>query len=353
MAKTRRFGWVGSMLGGAVLAVSMAAAGATFTKVRAEPKPVEPILSADEPVACFGHVDVKHGVTSLYPTQPGRVAEVRVEENETVKAGAVLLRLDDTVARLRIQEAEADLQATRIQLAVARKLPQQQQVRLAQVQAGIEAVRHRLAAAQHERDRKAELHAKDLLPKVELEVAGDQVKELEALLQAEMEKRAELQLHEPAADIRRAEENVRASEARLHQAQESLKEHSLRAPSDGKVLRVLVGPGEMLGALPKQPVLLFCPEGPRFIRAEVEQEFAHHIQVGQPATLRDESDDPCVWQGRVSLLSDWFTQRRSMLQEPLQRNDVRTLECLIALEPGQPPLRIGQRVRVLIGNKPS
>ena len=35
--------------------------------------------------------------------------------------------------------------------------------------------------------------------------------------------------------------------------------------------------------------------------------------------------------------------------EPLQFNDVRTLECLIALNPGQPPLRIGQRVRVLIG----
>jgi hypothetical protein len=30
-------------------------------------------------------------------------------------------------------------------------------------------------------------------------------------------------------------------------------------------------------------------------------------------------------------------------------NDVRTLECLVVLEPGQPPLRIGQRVRVLIG----
>ena len=32
--------------------------------------------------------------------------------------------------------------------------------------------------------------------------------------------------------------------------------------------------------------------------------------------------------------------------EPLQFNDVRTLECIIELDPGQPLLRIGQRVRV-------
>ncbi len=352
MAKTRRLGWVRWLLGGIVFTAGMAGAGANFPKSSAVSAPADASPVA-EPVACSGHVDVKHGVVSLSPSPSGRVAEVLAEENETVKAGALLLRLDDTVARLRIQEVEADLAASRLQLAQARKRPEQHQARLAQVQAGIEAAQNRLAAARHERDRKTDLLAKDLLPEAELNIAGDQVKEAEALLRAEREKQAELQLHDPAADIRRAEVNVRASEARLQQAQEALKECSLRAPSDGKVLRVLVGPGEMLGAQAKQPALLFCPDGARFIRAEVEQEFAHRVRVGDPATIRDESDDPCVWRGRVSLMSDWFTQRRSVLQEPLQLNDVRTLECRIILEPGQPPLRIGQRVRVLIGTNPS
>jgi hypothetical protein len=65
--------------------------------------------------------------------------------------------------------------------------------------------------------------------------------------------------------------------------------------------------------------------------------------------IRDDSNAPAVWRGRVTSLSDWYTQRRSILQEPLQLNDVRTLECLIAVDPDQAPLRIGQRVRVLIG----
>jgi hypothetical protein len=54
------------------------------------------------------------------------------------------------------------------------------------------------------------------------------------------------------------------------------------------------------------------------------------------------------WHGRVIRVSDWYTHRRSILQEPFQLNDVRTLECLIALDRGQQPLRIGQRVRVTI-----
>jgi multidrug resistance efflux pump len=352
MKVMRRLGWVRWLLGAAVLAVGIAAVGASFKKGSAGEVSVNP-TTAEGAVACFGHVDVKHGVTSLYPTRPGRVAEVLVEENQEVKRGALLLRLDDDEPRLRVQEAEAAREAARVQLAQAHKLPEQHQARLAQARAAIEAARNRLAAAEHVCGRNAALHAKSLLSKAELDVTASQVKEAQALLEAETARLAELRLSDRAADVLRAEAELKAREARLGQAQEALKECGLRAPSDGRVMRVLVGPGELLGAAPKQPALLFCPDGPRLVRAEVEQEFAHRVKVGQPATVRDESDDPRVWRGRVTLLSDWFTQRRSVLQEPLQTNDVRTLECLISLDPGQPPLRIGQRVRVLISTKPS
>jgi len=342
---------VGWLLGGVLLLCGLTWRGLSYPSANAGTEPVESNPS-EVAVACFGHVDVKHGVTSLYPTQPGRVAEVLVEENQPVKAGTMLLRLEDSAAHLRVQEAEADLKSARIQLVEARKRPRQHQSRLAQMRAAVDALNNRLAAAQCVRDDKAELYARQLIRKTDFDVSSNQVKEVEALLQAERAKLAELQLLDPAADVGRAEEEVKARQARLQQAQEALKECGLQAPTDGKVLRVLVGRGEMLGAVPKQAAILFCPDGPRIIRAEVEQEFASHVQISQPASIRDDSNEPTVWRGRVIALSDWYTQRRSVLQEPLQVNDVRTLECLIALDPGQPPLRIGQRVRVLIGRKP-
>jgi multidrug resistance efflux pump len=305
-------------------------------------------FNSDNNILCFGYVDVKHGVRSLYPLQPGRVAELLVEENQPVAAGTALMRLDDESAKLQVQEAEAALEAARVQLAQTRKLPAQYQAKRRQLQAMIESLGVRLSAADHGRARKQELFDRKLLDSHELEVAKDQVKEVEELRRAEQQKLAELELQDPTLEVRRAEANVAAQEAHWRQALRGLKERTLRAPEAGTVLRVLVGPGDLLGTEPKQPALLFCPGGRRFIRAEVEQEYASQVAVGQAARIMDDSTDGPAWQGRVASVSDWFTQRRAVVQEPLQFNDARTLEVLIELSPSQAPVRIGQRMRVEI-----
>ncbi len=337
------------LLGLGVLGSALLCFGLSYQGLKADAPASHPRTGEEtaEAVACFGHVDVKYGVTSLFPNQPGRVAEVPVEENQEVKAGTVLLRLENAVQALRVQEAQADLESSQAQLIQSRKLPEQHQAKVAQMRSALDVARSRLDAARHIRDAKEGLYARQLIKQTDLDVARDQVKEAEALLQAATEQLAELKLHEPTADVCKAEAEIKARQARLRQAQQTLGECELRAPTDGKVLRILVGPGEMLGTS-KQAAILFCPAGPRFIRAEVEQEFAARVKVGQHAVIRDDGNDPVIRQGRVASMSDWYTHRRSILQEPLQANDVRTLECLITLDPKQPPLRIGQRVRVLI-----
>jgi len=100
---------------------------------------------------------------------------------------------------------------------------------------------------------------------------------------------------------------------------------------------------------PRQAPMLYCSNTPRIIRAEVEQEFAGKIYVGQLAKIKDYSaEDQGEWKGKVESISDWYTHRRSMILEPLQFNDVRTLEAIIEFEPDQKPLKIGQRVRVTL-----
>ena len=69
---------------------------------------------------------------------------------------------------------------------------------------------------------------------------------------------------------------------------------------------------------------------------------------GPVYALRDDSTGEGIWAGHVVRISDWYTQRRSVMPEPLQYNDARTLECIIELDAGQPALRIGQRVRVTL-----
>jgi multidrug resistance efflux pump len=141
---------------------------------------------------------------------------------------------------------------------------------------------------------------------------------------------------------------VKAKRVQVREAEKGLEEYRVVAPYKGTVLRINVSEGETLGANPRQPALTFCASGPRIVRAEVEQEFAARVAPGQAAVIQDDTTGNGSWSGRVARLSDWYTHRRSLLMEPLQFNDVRTLECIVTLDPGQPHLRIGQRVRVTL-----
>ena len=299
-------------------------------------------------VVCFGTVDLEHGVTSLCPLQPGRVKEVLVRENQAVAEGTVLLRLEDQAAQARLDEAKAAVDLAELQLRLAKKQPENHKGRVAQQQAAVEAMRRRLAAARLALGRKQKLAQSKLIDAVEVSAAEEQVHELEALGRAEAQRLADLEHQDVQADVQRAEKELAAAKARRQQARVALDECSVKAPRAGTVLRLPVGPGDVLGGQAGQPAVLFAADGPQVIRATVEQEFARRIKEGMPAVVQDEADASVSWRGKVERLSGWYSQRRAVLHDPAQMNDVRTLECVIVLEPGQPRLRLGQSVRVLI-----
>ena len=72
----------------------------------------------------------------------------------------------------------------------------------------------------------------------------------------------------------------------------------------------------MLGTLGKAPALIFAADEPRVIRAEVEQEFAAQVAAGQKVRIQDDINAKLTFTGKVSRVSDWFLQRRTVFQEP-------------------------------------
>ncbi|MGH7224015.1 MAG: HlyD family secretion protein, partial [Gemmataceae bacterium] len=182
----------------------------------------------------------------------------------------------------------------------------------------------------------------------DLAVNEDHVREVQAMLHGEEKRLEDLKRQDIENDIHRAEKEVEVMKARREQARFALEECVLKAPRRGRVLRLLVGPGDVLSSQPKQPAVQFAIEGPLVVRADVEQEFVGRIAVGQKALVEDETRSGKEWKGKVERIANWITQRRSVLHEPFEFNDVRTVETIITLESGQPPLRIGQRVRVRI-----
>jgi multidrug resistance efflux pump len=347
-------GWVGLL---ALVASIVIAAGIPGWS-RAD-KPTLPAADSYAPATparstgkatCFGFVDVEQGVAPLYPVQPGRVIEVMAKEGARVEAGAPLFRVDDALAKLQLREAKTALAAAETRLSQARSLPAQHKSKVAAQQALIEVARQEVEAAREQRDKVRNFFEKKITGSEEdVKAAAALVSKGEAGVSARKAELDVLNALDPQLGVTLAEQDVAAKRADVEKAELGVRECTVTAPAKGSVLRLSVTTGEVLGPAPRQPALIFCPDAPRIIRAEVEQEFADHVALGQTAAIQDDATSTGSWTGKVTRLSDWYTHRRSVLLEPLQYNDVRTLECIIELSPGQAPLRIGQRVRVMIG----
>jgi multidrug resistance efflux pump len=342
------------LLGFAALAVSLGGAG-WMMRTNAGPT-LAPIPGGASTAVlhAIGHVDVTDGVSFPYPAAPGRVVEVKVREGQAVKAGDMLFRVDDRAQRDDFARAENAVKVAKVGIdkaANARK--KHEQMVLAQ-QKAIDAANLTVKTAQIVVDKKRDLLKSNNVLQADVTASENDVAKAQAAVAAEEAKLAALKLgaNDITSEEKLAAADVTDKEKLLAKAQLALDECVAKAPADGTVLRLDVRQGDLLGAQPKSPPLIFCPAGPRIVRAEVEQEWADRVQEGQIASIEDDTGNGSgpKWTGKVTRVGDWMAHRRSILPDPSQFHDIRTLECVIALDPNQPPLRIGQRVRVALSN---
>lgn len=249
-----------------------------------------------------GRIDVEGGVISIAAPRPGIVREVMVEEGAEVAKGTLLARID---------EREAALQLTI-------RATQREAARQALAQAGL-----RLAAARRELARLQGLSGDEVAAQ-ERDQAADRVAELTA---------------ERAAQVAALAE----AEAQWQAARFEVEQHGVRAPLAGRIIRRHARPGDGTSTLNVTPLFLFAPQGPRIVRAELEERYVDAVQPGQPADVVVEANERQIYPARVLRLGEVFGQRPPG-DDPTEKVDVRVIECVLAVD--APRLRIGQRVRV-------
>jgi multidrug resistance efflux pump len=309
----------------------------------------KPVMQPDG-VVCRGEVSVDGKVFDLYPMIPGEIAEIPVTENQLVKKGAVLLKIDDRKQLIDVRKAEAALQAAKAELENAKKKPQSLQAQIAIQQQKIAAAAAEKSAAQFKVDYLDSLFKKNLANDKELEGARSLLNAADANWKGQQEALNLLKIIDPTIDIDKASANVRAQEAMLDEARLALNHCTLSAPEDGMVLRIQTAKGEVASFPPGPPAIRLCPNTPRIVRVEVEQEYAGRVKEGMPVVVLDEISVSAKWKGKVRRVGDYFSGKRN--PEPLAFNDLRTIEAIVELDPGQPSLKIGQKVRVVIGAIP-
>jgi HlyD family secretion protein len=348
--KVLRFRTLVWLLAAAVVLVGLSGATGVFRQPLAlfgdGPRPPE--RPRPQGVECLGRVDVEGGLLQLAPVRPGRVVAVGVREGEAVSAGAVLLRLDEQPARLLVQQARAACQAAQTQVALAEEAVRTHSSRLAAQEALARAARSRVPAAREQMGRTERLFDRGLTDKEEKAAARHEVEALESLAEAE-EKRVEgFRGEDPHLRVEQARAELARQEALLAEACYALEQCVVKAPTAGSVLRLRCSAGEVVS--PQLAVIVFAPALPRIVRVEVEQELMHRVEIGHTAVARDEMDPERSWNGRLVRVSDWYSDRPTIPRRMARFTDIPTVECVIELDPGQPPLRIGQRMTVLLGD---
>jgi membrane fusion protein (multidrug efflux system) len=246
---------------------------------------------------------VKSDMSQLGAKVAGYVKDIPAAENSAVKAGDVILTLDDGDYRLAVDAANARIET---QKAVIDGFASQTQAQNAEV-AAAEA---KLASAKaNESNTIANLDRAETLIKSKItsqqtvddwtmkrDAAAASVTEEQAGIQS-----AQAQLNVIAANKVQAEKLLAELQTTLAKAKRDLSFTEIRAPFDGIVANRAVEPGQFVQAGTRLMALL--PANGAYIEANFKETQITGLHVGQKAEIKVDALGGATYEGRVISLS--------------------------------------------------
>lgn len=252
----------------------------------------------------LGRVDVDGGIVKLSASKDGVLSELLVEEGEKVKKGQILCRLDDRKEKLNWEyyKSQANLALKKI-----------------------EPLKVSLEAAQREQNRNLNLLKNEAISQQAMDNLNDTVNRL-------------------TAELKVAEAEAEVALAQQRQSEYDMELKKIRAPANGRILRCDARPGYGISTLNVTVLFLFVPDSPFIIRAEVEEKFLQGIKPGTKVDIIPDSDENKLYTGKVLKIGNYLGPKRMSFDDPQEKNDVRTIECILTVY--EKNLLLGQRVLV-------
>jgi membrane fusion protein (multidrug efflux system) len=180
---------------------------------------------------------VQGDISAISPQVDGYIADVLVGDNQAVKAGDVLVRIEDRDFKARLDQANAVMATAKADLTTINSQIAYQQTRIAQAQAQLEASNAESRRAQQQYDRYAKLVNDKVISHQEFDDAeATWVKGKADVIRAAAAINAEqAQLVVIQAQFKEAEAKVKETEAEAELAANELDKTVIRAPIDGVV----------------------------------------------------------------------------------------------------------------------
>lgn len=255
-----------------------------------------------------------------------RVEKLFVEEGDSVSAGDVIAVLDTFTRRqTAVHEAEAMQAVAEAKLAQAKEGAKPAEI--AAQEAAVTRAQSELENAQAEVDRWRPLAAQKIVGPEDFaakELQRDRFREAVRQAKAQLEA---LRTVRPV-DVALASAELARTKAAVEQAKAELAATQIRAPSDGRILRVHARPGQRIG---DKGVVEMGNTKVMYAIAEVYEADVGRVRVGQTVRLRVPSLTQDL-HGKVERLG-WMVGRKVTLDnDPISDTDARVIEVRIRID---------------------
>ena len=298
-----------------------------------------------------GHVStdnayVQADTVSVATDVAGLVEKVEVQDNERVKAGQELFRLDDSTYRTALDRAEAELGTTRAGLEALKASYAQMQAGLAKTEADVSFYQKEFQRVQDLVNRNVTAQSQLDAATHNLETAQDQVMVMRqqlAGIAAQLDGRPDAPVEDHS--------QYKAALAARDKAARDLAHTVVKAPMDGIVANVsTLQPGEYLAA--GQAAFALVAVDHVWVEANPKETDLTYVQPGQAVTVTVDTYPGRVWEGTVASLSPASQSSFSLL--PAQNtsgNWVKVVQRIplrvrVETKPDAPPLRAGMSAEI-------
>lgn len=236
---------------------------------------------------------------SVAPQIDGYVTEVLVTDNQPVRVGQVVVRLDAASIRARLAETEANARALNAAVRGVDDKARLGEALIAQKAAGVQSARAQSALAAAEMNRYGALAGRGYISPQRLQTTragADQASAAVAEAQAglEAERRANQSLGS-ARDQTLA--SADAAQALVDQARIDLSRTELRAPASGVVGARAVRPGQYVR--PGMALMSIVPVGDSYVIANFKETQLARLRIGQPVAIHADAFGGQVINGRI------------------------------------------------------
>ncbi|MBN8726676.1 MAG: HlyD family secretion protein [Xanthomonadales bacterium] len=284
---------------------------------------------------------------TIAPQIAGRVVEVAVRENQAVRAGDVLFRIDPEPLRIAHERMQAQVESVRGMLDAARS-------GYASAAADERSASADLDYKQQQFQRMKELRARGLVAQAALDGANNELAAARAKRDANAaavaRARGMLGGLPDTPDERLA--GYKLALAQLAQARLDLEHATVRAPMDGTIGKTALQPGDFLAigqaAMPLIGITVW-------VDANFKETDLTHVRVGQPADIEVDAYPGRHWKARVASISPASGSEFSLLPAQNATGNwvkiVQRIPVRLAIEEpadGGAPLRAGMSSNVAV-----